>query len=117
MFASEKGAIAFRHRGDQLSVDLYLAIIAYIDAAEEVREGGFAGAAASSQRHLLATDKCSVERLQHGMQLLIFMEAACQIAQSDVGFGRHTLAGICWGHSSLNTLDQESPVFRRQQHF
>jgi hypothetical protein len=25
------------------------------------------------------------------MQLLTFMEAACQIAQADVGIGRHTL--------------------------
>lgn len=34
MFSSEEGAIAFRHRGDQMSVDLYLAIIGYIDAAD-----------------------------------------------------------------------------------
>jgi Domain of unknown function (DUF4124) len=117
MFASEKGAIAFRHRGDQLSVDLYLAIIGYIDAADEVQEGGFAGAAASSQRHFLATDKCCVERLQDGMQLLTFMEAASQIGQANVAIGRHTLVGICWDQSSFNTLDQECPLFRCQQRF
>ncbi len=45
------------------------------------------------------------------MQLLAFMEAACQIGQANVGIGRHTLVGICWGHSSFNTLDQECPLF------
>ncbi len=100
-----------------MSVDLYLAIIGYIDAADEVQEGGFAGAAASSQRHFLASDKCCVKRLQDGMQLLAFMEAACQIRQAHVTIGSHTNPGIWWGHSSFNTLDQESPLFRCQQRF
>jgi hypothetical protein len=46
------------------------------------------------------------------MQLLAFMEAACQIRQTDVCIGGHINPGIWWGHSSFNTLDQECPIFR-----
>ncbi len=51
------------------------------------------------------------------MQLLTFMEAACQVRQAHVCIGGHTNLLIRWGHSSFNTLYQECPLFRRQQRF
>jgi FKBP-type peptidyl-prolyl cis-trans isomerase len=85
MSASEERALRFLHRGNHAVPDRHFAAVGAVDPADDIQQGGFAGAASAHDRHHFAGGDAGIDPVEHPVHTGTLGEAAAELADDDQG--------------------------------